>query len=476
MRLGKLLEGIEVVAQSVPPDTEITCLCEDSRTAERGSLFAAVAGTDCDGIAFAKQAVERGAVCVLCREAPEGLPCVQVRDVRSALAKLACTFYDQPARKLTVLGVTGTNGKTTVTYLLRHILQATDRKTGLIGTVQNLVGSHALPAHRTTPSAPQLQSLLHQMLQEGCTHAVMEVSSHALTQSRVEGIEFACGIFTNLTEDHLDYHGTMERYGAAKAKLFHQSRAAVCNGDDPWTERLLTEVSCPSVRYGINRPADLWAEDIVLRATGVDFSVCTERERAPVHLGVAGRFSVYNALAAIAACGQLGISATDCAAALQSFSGVKGRMETVPTPHKPYTILIDYAHTPDALKNVLQTVRGFAEHRILVVFGCGGDREREKRPLMGRIAAELADYVVVTNDNPRFEEPMAIIRDIVSGMAGAEGRYEIEPDRRAAIALAMDRAGEGDILVLCGKGHEVYQEIGGKMLPLDEREIVRSLL
>lgn len=477
MRLRELLEGMEVISQTISPDTEITHVCVDSRATQKGSLFVAVPGKRCDGGHYARQAVDRGAVCVVCQsELPPDLPWVKVRDARLALSQLACRWYGHPSRQLTMLGVTGTNGKTTVTYLLRHILQRTGMKTGLIGTVQNIVGEQTLPAQRTTPDALQIQQLLSAMTKNGCSHAVMEVSSHALDQHRAEGIDFAVGIFTNLTEDHLDYHGTMGCYCDAKAKLFQMSRMGVCNADDPWTERLLAGASCPSVYYGIHNPAEVWAEDIFLHSRSVDFTVCTARTRTPVHLGVPGRFSVYNALGAIAACGELGIPPEECAAALATFPGVAGRMEVVPTPGKPYTLLIDYAHTPDALENVLKTVRGFAQNRVIAVFGCGGDREREKRPLMGHIAGKLADLTIITSDNPRTEEPMAIIRDILPGIAGAEDKYIVEPDRRGAIALAMGRAAAGDVIVLCGKGHETYQEIGDKTIPMDEREIVRSLL
>ena len=477
MRLRELLEGLEVISQTISPDTEITHVCVDSRATQKGSLFVAVPGNRCDGGHYARQAVDRGAVCVVCQsELPPDLPWVKVRDARLALSQLACRWYGHPSRQLTMLGVTGTNGKTTVTYLLRHILQRTGMKTGLIGTVQNIVGEQTLPAQRTTPDALQIQQLLSAMTKNGCSHAVMEVSSHALDQHRAEGIDFAVGIFTNLTEDHLDYHGTMGCYCDAKAKLFQMSRMGVCNADDPWTERLLAGASCPSVYYGIHNPAEVWAEDIFLHSRSVDFTVCTARTRTPVHLGVPGRFSVYNALGAIATCGELGIPPEECAAALATFPGVAGRMEVVPTPGKPYTLLIDYAHTPDALENVLKTVRGFAQNRVIAVFGCGGDREREKRPLMGRIAGKLADLTIITSDNPRTEEPMAIIRDILPGIAGAEDKYIVEPDRRGAIALAMGRAAAGDVIVLCGKGHETYQEIGDKTIPMDEREIVRSLL
>ena len=477
MRLRELLEGMEVISQTISPDTEITHVCVDSRATQKGSLFVAVPGNRCDGGHYARQAVDRGAVCVVCQsELPPDLPWVKVRDARLALSQLACRWYGHPSRQLTMLGVTGTNGKTTVTYLLRHILQRTGMKTGLIGTVQNIVGEQTLPAQRTTPDALQIQQLLSAMTKNGCSHAVMEVSSHALDQHRAEGIDFSVGIFTNLTEDHLDYHGTMGCYCDAKAKLFQMSRMGVCNADDPWTERLLAGASCPSVYYGIHNPAEVWAEDIFLHARSVDFTVCTARTRTPVHLGVPGRFSVYNALGAIAACGELGIPPEECAAALATFPGVAGRMEVVPTQGKPYTLLIDYAHTPDALENVLKTVRGFAQNRVIAVFGCGGDREREKRPLMGHIAGKLADLTIITSDNPRTEEPMAIIRDILPGIAGAEDKYIVDPDRRGAIALAMGRAAAGDVIVLCGKGHETYQEIGNETHPMDEREIVRSLL
>ena len=477
MRLRELLEGMEVISQTISPDTEITHVCVDSRATQKGSLFVAVPGNRCDGGHYARQAVDRGAVCVVCQsELPPDLPWVKVRDARLALSQLACRWYGHPSRQLTMLGVTGTNGKTTVTYLLRHILQRTGMKTGLIGTVQNIVGEQTLPAQRTTPDALQIQQLLSAMTKNGCSHAVMEVSSHALDQHRAEGIDFAVGIFTNLTEDHLDYHGTMGCYCDAKAKLFQMSRMGVCNADDPWTERLLAGASCPSVYYGIHNPAEVWAEDIFLHSRSVDFTVCTARTRTPVHLGVPGRFSVYNALGAIATCGELGIPPEECAAALATFPGVAGRMEVVPTPGKPYTLLIDYAHTPDALENVLKTVRGFAQNRVIAVFGCGGDREKEKRPRMGRAVARLADFAVVTSDNPRTEDPEAIIRDILPGMTAAAGRYAVEPDRRKAIALAMEQGRAGDVILLCGKGHETYQEIGNETHPMDEREIVRSLL
>lgn len=481
MRLRELLHGIESTTQTAPESLEITGISCDSRETEKGSLFVAIPGNRKSGEAYIRQALERGAAAVICQgrppeNLPEGAPFILVRNARQTLGRLACTWYGNPAERLKIIGVTGTNGKTTTTYLIRHILQAAGEKTGLIGTVENRIGEQSLPAQRTTPNALEIQSLLRRMADRRCTCAAMEVSSHALSQRRTEGISFAVGVFTNLTEDHLDYHGTMERYCDAKAELFKNCRAAACNADDPWRERILAGARCPTVLYGLGPEAHLRGEAIRLLSRGVEFTACENRKRTAVHLGVPGRFSVYNTLGAMAACRLLGISPETCAEALRTFPGVRGRMEVVPTPGKPYTLLIDYAHTPDALENVLKTARGFASGRVIAVFGCGGDREKAKRPLMGRAAASLADFAIVTSDNPRTEDPEAIIRDILPGMTGAEDRYTVEPDRKKAIALAMDRGQAGDVILLCGKGHETYQEIGGRMLPMDEREIVRSLL
>lgn len=481
MRLRELLHGIESTTQTAPESLEITGISCDSRETEKGSLFVAIPGNRKSGESYIRQALERGAAAVVCQgkppeDLPEGAPFILVRNARQTLGRLACTWYGNPAERLKVIGVTGTNGKTTTTYLIRHILQTAGEKTGLIGTVENRIGEQSLPAQRTTPNALEIQSILRRMADRRCTCAAMEVSSHALSQRRTEGISFAAGVFTNLTEDHLDYHGTMERYCDAKAELFKNCRAAACNADDPWRERILAGSRCPSVLYGLGPEAHLRGEDIRLLSRGVEFTACENGKRTAVHLGVPGRFSVYNTLGAMAACRLLGLSPETCAEALRTFPGVKGRMEVVPTPGRPYTLLIDYAHTPDALENVLKTARGFASGRVIAVFGCGGDREKAKRPLMGRAAASLADLAVVTSDNPRTEDPETIIRDILPGMAGAKDRYIVEPDRKKAIALAMDRGQAGDVILLCGKGHETYQEIGGRMLPMDEREIVRSLL
>ena len=374
------------------------------------------------------------------------------------------------------VGITGTNGKTTTTYLLKQLLErCLGAKVGLIGTNQNMIGDAVLPAERTTPDALTLQRLLREMADAGCTHVVMEVSSHALVQRRAGAIDFALGVFTNLTQDHLDYHGTMEAYCDAKARLFRQCRAAAVNGDDPWTPRLLENVTCPVTRFGQGLANDLVGWDAHYCADRVSFTACSDSEHIPVTLHIPGAFSLYNALAALAAAQALGIPIEDAAQALSLCQGVRGRAEVVPTD-TDYTVLIDYAHTPDGLKNILSTVCGFADARVLVVFGCGGDRDRTKRAEMGRIAARLADEVIVTSDNPRTENPYAILHEILAGMADSATPFAVLESRREAIAYALDHARTGDVVVLAGKGHETYQVVGAETLPLDERQVVREHL
>ena len=372
---------------------------------------------------------------------------------------------------MTLAGVTGTNGKTTTTYLLKDILeQCLGAKVGLIGTNQNMIGSEILPTERTTPESFELQGLFRRMADAGCTHVVMEVSSHALFLKRVGGVRFAVGVFTNLTQDHLDFHGTMENYCGAKSLLFRQCDVGVYNSDDPWAERVMAEASCRRVSVG-ERAAGLTAENIRLSAGGVAFDAVENGAVTPVQVGIPGGFMVYNTLGALAAAKALGVPLADSARVLAHCAHVKGRVEVVPTSGD-YTMLIDYAHTPDALENVLNAVRGFARGRVVVLFGCGGDRDRTKRPLMGAIAARLADFVIVTSDNPRTEEPGAIIQDILAGMAGTDTEYAVVENRVEAIRYAKDHAQPEDVVILAGKGHETYQIVGHEKRHLDEREIV----
>ena len=456
--------------------TEIRALTLDSRTAEEGSLFFALHGARADGADYAAEALARGAACVVTERETGDAPCVLVPDAHEAAARLAAQWYGRPAERMTVIGVTGTNGKTTTTCLLKQLLErCLGAKVGLIGTNRNMIGDAALPAARTTPDALTLQRLLREMADAGCTHAVMEVSSHALVQRRVGAIDFALGVFTNLTQDHLDYHGTMEAYCDAKALLFRQCRAAVVNGDDAWTGRLLRDAACSVMRFGQNFSNDLVGWRPEYRADCVRFTACDDREHVPVTLHIPGAFSLYNALAALGAAQALGIPLADAAAALADCRGVRGRAEVVPTD-TDYTVLIDYAHTPDGLANILSAVCGFADGRVIAVFGCGGDRDRTKRAEMGRIAAGLADLAVVTSDNPRTEDPYAILHEILAGLRGSTTPFAVLEDRREAIAYALDHARAGDVVVLAGKGHETYQEVGTERRPLDERQVVREHL
>jgi len=475
LKLKELLQGIPTTSVHAHPDTEVSGVSYDSRTTAPGDVFVAIPGTDWDGNAFIAQAFEKGAVCAVCQQ-PAGCagPYVEVPCARRALAMISANFFGRPAEEMTLIGVTGTNGKTTTTWLIKRILeQALPAKVGLIGTVENAVGEQLLPAERTTPQSYELQRLLRQMADGGCTHAVMEVSSHALALERTYGIRFAVGLFTNLTQDHLDFHGTMENYCAAKSKLMRSCDVAVYNADDPWSRQILRGSTCRRFAYGVERKCQLQAKEITYYPDRVAYTACTDWEELPVHCAIPGAFSVYNSLAAMAACRTLGVPLQRCAQVLGQERGAPGRMEVVPTPGKDYTVLIDYAHTPDALENVLQAVRTFARGRVIAVFGCGGDRDRTKRPQMGAIAQRLARVAVVTTDNPRTEKPDAIIRDITAGMEGENPPVVIE-NRVEAICWALDHARKDDVVVLCGKGHETYQEIGGKKYHLDEREVVAA--
>ncbi len=475
MKLKELLEGLEILSTNVNLEMEIPNVAYDSRQVGPGDLFVALSGYTADGHKFIPQAMAAGAAVALCQVPPE-TPYVQVADSRRALAVVGTNFFGHPARAMTMTGVTGTNGKTTATYLLKAVLEARGEKVGLIGTNQNMIGQEVLPTERTTPESFELQRLFARMRDAGCTHVVMEVSSHALFLDRVYGVFYDVGVFTNLTQDHLDFHKTMEAYCDAKARLFQNCRTGVVNGADPWTPRLLREASCRVISYSGAGEADLRGEDIVLAADHVSFTAVHGVDRVLVRVNIPGRFMVDNALDVLGAALALGIPLEESAAVLARVPHVKGRVEVVSTPGKDYTVLIDYAHSPDSLENVLTTVKGFAKGRTVALFGCGGDRDRTKRPRMGRAAAENADYVVVTTDNPRTERPLDIIQDILPGLEGAGTPYKVIEDRVEAIHWAMDHAEPGDVIVLCGKGHETYQEVGHEKRHMDEREIVADYL
>ena len=477
MKLKELLQGIPVLETNADLQMNIETVAYDSRKVTEGSLFAAITGFASDGNRFIPMALEKGAAVVVTAKKPAAdVPYVLVENDRYALAMIGTNFYGHPAKSMTMIGVTGTNGKTSVTLLLKHVLEKTlGAKVGLIGTMENLVGDEVIPTERTTPESFELQALFARMRDAGCTHVVMEVSSHALTLDRVGGVHFDVAAFTNLTEDHLDFHKTMDAYCDAKAELFGRCDAAVINVDDPYAPRMLEKAACPVTTYSLQEAA-LKAESLELHAEGIRFEAVQGEKKVAVSLGIPGRFTVYNALAVLGIATALHISLEDAAEALITAKGVKGRIEVVPTPGMPYSVLIDYAHTPDGLENVLTSVKYFCKGRVIAVFGCGGDRDPIKRPIMGRIGVTESDFAVITSDNPRTEEPLAIIEDIMKGVSEEMGPYIVVPERRNAIRYAMDIAEKDDIIVLAGKGHETYQEINGVKYHLDEREEVAAHL
>ncbi len=483
MKLTELLRSVEVVTRTAPDTLDIAGVACDSRQTRAGDLFVAIRGHKDEGYRHIEQALARGAVAIAAElpPPPTGPRWIQVADARAALARMACTVNRDPSHALEVYAVTGTNGKTTVAGLLRDMLQDAGRKTGLISTVEYAYGERVIAATRTTPDCCELQSLLAAMRGDGCTAAVMEVSSHALDQHRTGGMRFAAAAFTNLTRDHFDYHHDFENYFLAKRRLFdqlaaeHPGATAVINRDDPYGARLLDHAAglgLRAVAYGLVSPAEIRAEEIALDAQGSRFALVTPAGRVPLAVALLGRYNIANMLCAVGMALAAGVPLETLAETLRRARPRWGRLEKIETPH-PASIFVDYAHTDDALSNVLRTLREIAPRRLIVVFGCGGDRDRAKRPLMGRVAATLADHAIVTSDNPRTEDPLAIIAEITAGMAGHD--FDVEPDRRAAIARALAAAQAGDIVLVAGKGHETYQEANHHVTAFDDRAEVRSL-
>jgi len=478
MKLSEILKDIAILEKTADLDTEITGVCYDSRRVKPGDLFVAVRGFESDGHKYIPMAVQKGCAAVLCQEAPEdGVPWVRVADCRLALALAGGNFYRHPAQEMRIIGITGTNGKTTTSILIKQVLEkCLGAKVGLVGSICNMIGDEEYHTEHTTPESLDLQALFRTMADAGCTHCVMEVSSHSLVLHRVAGIRFAAGIFTNLSQDHLDFHHTMEEYAAAKALLFSQCERAAANADDGWTDVVMQNAPQPVYTFSaLSDTAQLTARDIRLLPNEVRFCALEGDELVRTSLGLPGQFSVYNALAALSCARVLGIPLADAAAALKDAHGAKGRVESVPTDGN-YSIYIDYAVTPDAIENVLTTLRQVAPGRLVMLFGCGGDRDRKKRPIMGRIAGELSDFVIVTSDNPRTEKPEDIIAEILPGVRETKTPYTVICDRPAAIRWAIENHQDGDLILLCGKGHEDYQIIGREKIHMDEREIVADIL
>ncbi len=478
MKLRELLLGVEILDAHVDLNMEIGEVAYDSRKVTAGGLFVAVSGFAVDGNRFIPMALEKGAVAIVTAKAPEGeAPYVLVASDRLALSQIGANYYGHPAESMTMIGITGTNGKTSSTLLIKQVLEKLlGAKVGLIGTMENQIGDLIIPTERTTPESFEVQALFAQMRDAGCTHMVMEVSSHAIALDRVGGIHYDVGAFTNLTEDHLDFHKTMEAYCDTKAELFRRCDKAVLNCDDEWYRRISAKATASILTTSTKKEAGLVAKNAVLESDGVAFDAVYGGETVHIRLPIPGKFTVYNALTVLGVCLQLGISLADAGKALATATGVKGRVEVVPTPGKDFTVLIDYAHTPDGLENVLSSVKDFCKGRLIGVFGCGGDRDPIKRPIMGRIGVELSDIAVITSDNPRTEDPNAIIADIVAGVSEEMGQYVVIENRIKAIEYAMDIAQKDDIIVLAGKGHETYQEINHVKHHLDEREVVADHL
>ena len=473
MKLSDVLKGINVKNEYI--DTEVRDVTQDSRQVEEGYLFICIKGASFDGHSVAKQMLEKGAAAVVC-EYDLGLDRqVIVDNTREALSPICANYFGNPADKLKIIGLTGTNGKTTTTFLIKQILENVGKKVGLIGTVQNMVGDEIYPAHYTTPDPRELQSLFRKMVDSGCEYCVMEVSSQALAQGRVKGVHFVIGAFTNLSQDHLDYHKTWENYFGAKRTMFEQCDKAVTNVDDKYGLEIVKGLGCKVATYSVdNNNSDYTAKNVNFSSNGVTYElVCDTIGR--VQCPIPGRFSVYNSLCAASVALELGFDFKDVVIAISKSKGVKGRIEVVPTD-TDYTVIIDYAHSPDGLDNIIRSIKEIAKGRVVTLFGCGGDRDKTKRPEMGRIAAELSDFCVVTSDNPRSENPSSIIEDILEGMKKTKTPYKVIENRKEAIKWALENARKDDIILLAGKGHETYQILPTGTIHFDEREVVSEAL
>lgn len=475
MKLTELARSIPAGA-SVSAEAEVTGLVCDSRKVKKGDLYFCLPGLRVDGHNFAKAAADAGAAALVVeRKLPVELPQVLVEDARGAMSYMAQCFYGYPAEKMHGVGITGTKGKTTTSFLVRAIARHAGHKVGLMGTVCTYIGEEEEPASLTTPDPIDVQSLLRRMKDAGCDFYVMEVSAHALDLRKLVGMKFDQGIFTNFSQDHLDYFGTMETYRRAKEKFFDPFYIghAVVNADDEAGKYMLGRV--PATTYGVSAPADAYANEIEILESGVSYRLHWKDVVLPLHLHISGIFNVYNSMAAAVACLEMGISSEDVKAGLESVTVVPGRIEPLPT-HTPYRVILDYAHSPASLESILKTIRQFTRGRLICVFGCGGGRDKEKRPIMGEISGRLADFSVLTSDNPRLEDPMDILRAIEEGIKRTTGPYVVIENRREAIRYAMQMGQPGDVIVLAGKGHETYQDIGGQKHPFDEKVVVREIL
>lgn len=482
MQLSDVKKLIGGESSRLAVNAEVRGIALHSRDVRPGSIFVAIPGAAADGLQYAEEAVRRGAVAIIGERTPGGrlsVPLITVTDARLAAALLAAAFNGWPSRSLRTVGITGTNGKTTTAMMVRAVLRQAGLEPGLVGTVSYEVGARVIPASRTTPDALTLQDLLRQMVAAGCRSAVLEVSSHAMVQRRVAGIDFAAACFTNLTHDHLDYHGTMDAYYEAKATLFRELKpmaTAVINRDDPWGRRLASEnLGCRRLQYGLESGVDISAENLELSLEGTSFRILSPWGTFAARIGLPGMHNVSNALACFGICAALELDLPAAVEALASVALVRGRLERVKCD-APFRVFVDYAHTDDALRRVLSALRPLTDGRLILVFGCGGNRDRTKRALMGAVAAELADRVYVTTDNPRHETPESIIADILTGMKTPNENVQVVVDRKEAIGLAVASAAKGDTVLVAGKGHETYQESEGRVALFNDVEVVQAAL
>lgn len=478
MKLKQVLDNIEYKVVKGSDDLDIRQIQYDSRKVEKGDLFVCIEGYSTDGHKYINSAAKNGAVAIICSRDIENLPdctILKVDDSRKVLAAAGANYYGNPADKLKVIGITGTNGKTTSTFMMKSILEAAGYKVGLVGTIANYIGSKKVPTHRTTPESLELQKLFKEMVDEGANYCVMEVSSHSLYLNRVYGIKFCEAIFTNLTRDHLDFHKTFENYYNAKLILFKNTLNSIVNLDDAYGDRVYKDAGGNKISYSINEDADVKASNIHMHSRGIEFDLTYNSKVAHINLNIPGRYNVMNALGSAAACLNEGISLEIVKKGLESMLCVPGRCEIVTQNYNlGYEVIVDYAHTPDGLQNILNTAREFTKGRLISVFGCGGDRDNTKRPIMGKIGTDLSDIAVITSDNPRTEDPMSIIKEVVAGVE--KDNYIVIENRREAIKKAMEMAKKDDVIVIAGKGHEDYQILKDKTIHFDEREVVSEIV
>ncbi|OON91493.1 MAG: UDP-N-acetylmuramoylalanyl-D-glutamate--2,6-diaminopimelate ligase [Epulopiscium sp. Nele67-Bin002] len=478
MKLKELLTGVDYELIDGTLEQSVDEIIYDSRIKTNEGLFLAIKGYTIDGHNFIPSAIANGAKTVVVQDETkkaEGLTIIKVKSTRKVMAQLANNFYNNPSAKLNLVGVTGTNGKTSTTYILAQILEAYNHKVGVIGTIENRIGKTILQTERTTPEAVDLQALFNRMLEEGVDTTMMEVSSHALDLNRVDTCDFNIGIFTNLTQDHLDFHGTMQEYAKAKAKLFAMCDISIINVDSDFNETMLAASKNPAITYGIDNEADFRAYDIEIHATRTRYKFkCSEGEYE-VLVPIPGKFTVYNTSCSIIAAYKLGVPLEDSIKEVSVVKGVPGRVQSFNSV-KGYSVIVDYAHTPDGLENVLSAIKQFAKGDIVTVFGCGGDRDATKRPLMGEVVSKYSTRVIITSDNPRSEEPASILDQIEVGSKQHDTPYTKEVDRRKAIEAALANAKENDVILIAGKGHETYQHLKDGIIHFDDSEIVQEYL